>query len=427
MSSINFKKLFSKQQWGYSSLLLIAATFPLPYKVSNLFIGLAVLVWLLSGNVIKKFQEAFGNPYLWPIFIFFFLHVVALLYTNPENVKGGLFIIEKKLSLIILPIVICSTALSRRQQNNILYCFAWSTVLISLVLISNAAFKYILLGNCNDCFHHGFTSLVGLHAIYFSYYCLFSILILLFYISKKELTKSNSFIFYISIIAIILLFVAIIFAASKTVIISFAILLPIYGITIIPKHKVKLLTVLLLFVFACLATAYSVQPVQERFSNIINDNGFKSLSIVGTSQKLDNNEKRELTGLSLRVLLGKIGLYQIHKDKMYWTGYAPADVRVVLNEVYLSHNMAPNWFYDYNVHNQYIHTYLGLGIVGLLLLLTMLISGLISSNKKKDKLFFFFILLISIAFLTEVVLALNKGIVFYSYFYALFSSKKIYS
>jgi hypothetical protein len=72
-----------------------------------------------------------------------------------------------------------------------------------------------------------------------------------------------------------------------------------------------------------------------------------------------------------------------------------------------------------DTHNQYLQTWIGLGIFGLLLLVSFYAFTLWEAFQVRNFLLFFLILHFGIASLSEALLITQKGIVFFSLFYPL--------
>src|SRR5690606_25679591 len=90
-----------------------------------------------------------------------------------------------------------------------------------------------------------------------------------------------------------------------------------------------------------------------------------------------------------------------------------------LDEMYRSKNFQIGYEKSFSTHNQYLHYWVELGIFSFLLFVAFLISGLYYSAKKNNFLLFVLLMLIAICSLTENILTLNKGIVFFAAFYYL--------
>jgi O-antigen ligase len=74
-------------------LILLAFLLPLTVYGANLIIVFIVLIWLLSGDYASKFRKTINNKVLQASIVFFFLHLVGLLWT--EDFSWGLHIVHK--------------------------------------------------------------------------------------------------------------------------------------------------------------------------------------------------------------------------------------------------------------------------------------------------------------------------------------------
>ncbi|TPE46130.1 O-antigen ligase family protein [Pontibacter mangrovi] len=421
MTFRKYSALLKLPDWNFIALVLIAATFVLPFRLSNLVLVIAVLTWALTGNIFNKIKTSLSKPVSWPILAFFLLHLIALLYSH--NQKVGLFAIEKKLPLLIFPLIVYAADLKVTQHKLLLRIFAWSIVAASAVLLVRVAYFFFIVNNCSTCFYHDFSNVIHLHAVYFSYYAFLAALILLQDLARSP--KLLTFTAALRIFAVGILLSALIFAASKLVIVSLFLLLPLYLILSFSKFKIKAFLATAVFITAAVLLITSVDIVQDRFNVIAHDNGIKHLRIVGTNEKLSNDEKRELTGFSLRLLLVKLGLHGVDQQRTYLLGFSPGDAQETLDRIYKKHNLAPRWFEGYNLHNQYAQTFFELGLIGLIILLSMVVSLIASASyaSSQQHLLLIFAFLICFAFLSEVVLATNKGIMFFGFFYTLLTAK----
>jgi O-antigen ligase len=85
----------------YQYLLILLAFFiPLTVFGANLIIVIICLLWLFSGKYKTKFKEIISNKLLISSIIFFFLHVIGLLWT--EDLSWGLHIVHKMWYFILL-------------------------------------------------------------------------------------------------------------------------------------------------------------------------------------------------------------------------------------------------------------------------------------------------------------------------------------
>jgi len=72
-----------------------------------------------------------------------------------------------------------------------------------------------------------------------------------------------------------------------------------------------------------------------------------------------------------------------------------------------------------DAHNQYLQTYISLGLVGFIPLALMLILPAVSAFRREDYIYFFFLFLFSLNILVESMFENQAGVVFYAFFNSL--------
>jgi O-antigen ligase len=108
--------------------------------------------------------------------------------------------------------------------------------------------------------------------------------------------------------------------------------------------------------------------------------------------------------------------------KQNWLlGAGTGDMQVALNSCYEQNGYSDELYIDnYDPHNQFIETWLNVGITGVIILLLTFIIPLRLAIRHKNNLYIFFLLFIMLCCMTESVFNLQKGVVFYSFFNTLF-------
>jgi O-antigen ligase len=111
--------------------------------------------------------------------------------------------------------------------------------------------------------------------------------------------------------------------------------------------------------------------------------------------------------------------------KNWLFGLGIGDVRETLAKAYQEKNMDFALNKRFNAHNQYLETYVGLGLIGLSCLLLILGSALWQSIRRRDMVFFLFMLIILINFMFESVLERFFGVLFFVFFLSIFSMREV--
>ena len=85
-------------------LIILAFLMPLTVFGANLIIVIICVLWLFSGDYASKFNQIISNKFILASIVFFFLHVVGLLWT--EDLSWGLHIVHKMwYFLLLLPVL----------------------------------------------------------------------------------------------------------------------------------------------------------------------------------------------------------------------------------------------------------------------------------------------------------------------------------
>ncbi|MBI4647758.1 MAG: hypothetical protein HY738_14510 [Bacteroidia bacterium] len=216
---------------SYCSLLFVVILLPLFRKLVPYSIGLWVIFWLLEGRFKERFALIKNKFLFWLMIGFYLLHAIGLLYS--DNLNSGLFDLEVKFSLLLMPVLFAGTMLSIEKFNGILLTFVLGNI-VSLLICSSGIVINLIICPKTDILYQSFSIL--LHPSYFSMYIIMAIVILLYFLQNKIYTK-NTIVFYSFIILIIGFVFSLYMISSKAGIITGFIVLAIIFIFNIFKFK----------------------------------------------------------------------------------------------------------------------------------------------------------------------------------------------
>jgi O-antigen ligase len=77
-----------------------------------------------------------------------------------------------------------------------------------------------------------------------------------------------------------------------------------------------------------------------------------------------------------------------------------------------------------NAHNQYLQTFISIGIIGLIILLYMLVFPAIRAFQQKDFIFMIFLAVFAVNIMLESMLENQAGVIFYALFNVILYSSK---
>lgn len=382
----------------------VMLTFGLKIGYNNIFIisffGLSVIY-----SLIYKPKINFRNP----VFIFFVLWFLLNLLSAmlSHNQIEAWRKMEVRLMFLLIPFPILVLANFRNKIDKSLVLFSFGMVFLTLILLFLNLIKFIKTGTCQQCFFHDFTAIYRQHAVYFSVLLLIAVILILeIPLGLKKLSSNQTkFVKYLSIS---ILSLGLFFAASKIILFLWLIFLLYY--IFFKNHQPQLkLSFLLLIILGGIAF-YSSETLQSRFLD--------GLNIANTNYELENrsftyDEKSNISDMELRLLFAKIGLTHLKDDGKIWTGYGIGDQQDWFDYHLMRYNLAPNWYENHNVHNQYLDNLLNFGIFGFIFFLLFMVYILSLAWKNQQKFPLYILLVFSFAFLFEVYLTRNKGIVFF--------------
>ena len=405
-------KYFSLKQVYNGKLLLYLFTVSiyLPMIFTNIISILLVLFVIMKYKTLD-FSTLVNNRSVIAMTAFYFLIFTGFLYDI--NSQGVLNDLEKKLSFLVLPITICLIKVNKQDLQKILGIFFFSGFFFASIAFFISIYNFINTGDYNAVINHSFSNTIGLHATYLSMYLLFSFSYPLLYLKRTTKLRERQFVVLVSICVltyILLLSVRIIW------LLLFAVLI-LKGINLFKKNQRNLSFSIVGALLFFLVLVYSVNPLKERFKELVNYN-----SEYNTSAVWKPNTKEVWGGRGIRLLIWQscVDLFR----QAPFTGYGSSiEVQKQLDNIYRQKRIGPLLFLMnnrgkvFNPHNQYLEEVLKFGaLIGLFFIIFL---GFFMKNfyKKKNEVGLLFLNIIMGVSLTETILELNKGIIFFSFFF----------
>lgn len=401
---MSLKIKFSSGNLKFYSLLLVAFTMSFTSGISTAAIVLAVFVHLFDSVKKNELNKLIPARNSWFFIGYYLLIILTLIYT--QNLSQGLKKLELNASFLIMPIFLYRLkSLNYPEYKLLLNTFIFGVLLTSFGLLVIALYRFTVLNDADVLYYHELTSPLNFHAVYYSIYVCFAIIILTFRTCKKPKAITFFFLFF--------LFIMIILLSSKSIILfSFLFLLVvlIQNVSSIRKRLIGVLGILLIFGFISTTGFF-----KNRINNITK---IESLKILMEDSMTDFNK---VNGLTLRLMSIKYAVIEtIHSPVFLIFGQSFGDKQDFLNQVYERHNMARMvngekvGFYGYNLHNQFIETLICAGLIGLIYFLMML--RYIFVRIRKNSIAYAFFALFMWSFLFESVIMVNKGIIPFVFF-----------
>ncbi|MBL4710015.1 MAG: O-antigen ligase family protein [Flavobacteriales bacterium] len=387
---------------------LVLVSFFLPNRVNSI----ALLIFgILSFLPAVRNRKNFLHKGSVVSFLLFFVLCLGITYS--ENKEEGLAIIERSLSLLIIPFLIIPFRLFNTAQKRLLLNgFILSAFLAGLYCIGFASYAFLETGTAyptgqtghfiyNRFMHHQLSSALGIHAIYFSFYCSFAAIAVL---QKVLFANNNSRLTQVGNVFLILFFIGLIYLLKSSL---FAFIFPLSCLLLVfikfknqlqqPKYSIA-------FILICIITAF--------------------FSYKGVRSKLDNFETTfNFEDQSIRPLAMRLAMWtsawEVVQEQVF-LGVGTGDAQDELMNEYKRVHFAIGEKNNFNAHNMYLQYWISNGILMLLLFVVFLTVLFIKAVQHRNFLFFAFTLFYSFFSLTESTMLKQKGIVFFVFFAFLF-------
>ena len=388
--SENIKSLFPK-------LLIISAfCLPLLKLIVPGLLGLVLIASFFQDHFLQL-KENFKKQknILW-FSVIYLLYAIGLAWT--EDKAAGWFDLEVKLTMLLIPIVLSYSAITHQTLIKILKAFIEGSIIACIVCILYACYRYYFTSDVNY-FFYGALSYFH-HSSYFSMYLNFAILLLLAdllgYQRILTISKWSKF-------GIILFFgIFILFISSKTAYVTLLLTI-IFGLFawIRKTNNFKMF-----FVIAGLLLI--IPPTLYHSSDLIKSRVLEFVNAFDEKQ-----ETESLTGTTYRKIIWEESANIISNNVV--KGVGTGDVKQELKNRYEALNLNEAYEVGLNCHNQYLQTFMAIGITGICALLLMLFIPIVRSIKNRNFIYLSFLVLIAINFFTESMLETQSGVVFYAF------------
>lgn len=385
----------------FYTVLLISLFLPLFPRLLPALIILWTLVFIASGRFREKWEQWKSKPFLSLFLIFYVIHILSLIYTS--DIDKGIFDLQVKLTLLILPLLFFGGEIfSSKNYHFIMIAFIAGNLLASAYCLYQAHFTAVTYVNGHmdvDWYYFRYARMsVILHPSYFSFYLL-TACYFCFYLALIRKSKAYLKIILVFIILIILIMIGL--ASSRAGLLAAA--LTVFPLIIfLPAKKIILSLLLKICMILILLGGIYYMINHNRRLDDINDMRKAEISI------------NEFVEKSYRYNIWKTSSQVIREN--FFIGVGAGDIHYELNRKYSENGMNDAVEENYNVHNQFLETFMGQGVIGLISLLCLLFYPLIIGFKKKKLLLIFFTIAVIINFFFESMLNTQAGVIFISFF-----------
>ncbi|MFK8037971.1 MAG: O-antigen ligase family protein [Crocinitomicaceae bacterium] len=365
---------------------------------------------IIAGVLKYAFQPVaitkIGFVLLMPVL--FIILILGQLYT--DNLTLGWTLIERSLSILLVPIALISfSKITIKQEKVLIWTLVTSGFVASLYCIGFQINESIAAGSIytkqntthflfNRFMHHRLSAPLQLHAIYMSLYIAFitAFLFDLLLSAKMKVLKKTG-------LVVLILFFGVVIFLLKSAIIAFSLALVLIYILWTRLRSEKIVFKLIFYTLSLGVLLIAFYFVKSKIE-------FINLDYVMSDPKMGM--------LAIRLSIWENALNVIGSNWFFGVGTGDADL-ALLNE-YAKSGFSIGYEKDFNCHNMYLQYWLGNGIIALVIFISYFILLFKKAMNHKNAVFVGFLILFACFSFTESTMRVQKGMVFFIIFSTLF-------
>jgi hypothetical protein len=371
-----------------------------------LLIALAAICIINKNTYILNFSSLTKQPVFWLFSAYYLLQIVAFILI-PE--KANRSAIDQKASLLIMPALFFVLL----NTYNKLWDFGKTAFIAGnlaacVICLGLAAKRYFITGNEYEFFYHKLSHGIGQGAIYFTLY----LLVALFFTVSPAITywqNSQQSRFYIYSGIALFQYCIILLLSSKMLVVAGSILISSLIFKYAEINFKRKLVFFSVIVFLATVVFSTNNPVSQRYKAV-------NLNIFSSSLTQTDFKDFPFDGLNFRLLLLRMGSEILRENNSFITGNGGKHYHTLLNEkiikydLYTGNGKNDSGYLNYNLHNQYMESFVQSGLAGLLFVLLFLTTTFYYAHKNQNEILKFIVILFGLVFLTESILETQAGI-----------------
>lgn len=390
---------------SYYHLLLFMASLPFDMFYSHIILisyGIHTLIQLKKGAIkpVSKLRIAILQSV-------FFVTVLSTIYTINRNVAYQEW--GKQITILLFPLLFCLNPLDiKKYRPQLLTAFALVCTATIIYLYIDALIiirHYHLPVSMLFSFYftnHNFSQPIAIHATFFSMQIALALIYTLsVFIKERSLYPK---LFYLCCCGV--LSAGIIQLGSKSVFIALLVLINLAIPYFLLKGTARRR-------FILIAASLTVLVI----AGILSSGNFRDRYVKGFKNDLSKTVAGEND--DTRLARWNVSLQLIGRAPLI--GYGAGSEIGLLQDNFFNKKLYSSYLNRLNTHNEYLSFLLKSGAVGLLIYLATIAFGFTISVRYKDLFFFTFMVLVAFVSMSENLLDVDKGIIFYAFFFSFFT------
>jgi len=375
--------------------------------LSSIFCGLLFLYWVITPG--KRFSlQSYSTKRLLLFAGLYLPIIIGVVYSS--DTSEAAFLLQQKVPLILFPVVFGSLPiLTSILRKKILWALVFSTVVGCWLGLIVGMINLMATGSPSGLHGYSLVVLHNMHPVVLGLCCLLSIAFLLEEIKVNGNRMSRSLrIAHLAIVTFLMLFLWLM--ENRNNLICLSIIAVIYIVRIFRSTYYRL------FAFAALVTIWvcillTVPAFNQRWKELINESNNAQTNYTGVAFPDSRTARLKIWNSVVDVVKNNIVI-----------GVGSGDAQAELDKNFIQKNYAFASYNHCNAHNQYLQETVTFGIPGLVIfLLCLLIPFSSMLQSKEDRLYVVFLILFAVVCMSESLLQLSKGVIWYAFFNAVFA------
>ncbi len=383
---------------------MIALCMPLSQKIGPVLIAGLVFCWILNVDL-KIYLTNLKTRKISLLFVsLYILYAMGVLYSS--NKDAAWFDMQSKLSLLIFPLLFSTSGIISKEKIRQIFLFFYAGAFVAIVIeLANALIIYI--NTSHVAFFYSELS-IFMHPSYFAMYLTFAIASMAYYLIDNPIQISPQMKFAFLFLMTFFTFFIVLLSSNAGIlcaIITEGICLA-YFLFRKKKYQQVVLYAISVILIYFISLKYVVQHDFQRLSQAketLIENKYANKATPETNR--------------VRIYIWEASIEIIKNNFLFGAG--TGDVHMELNEQYKIRGMTGALNKNLNAHNQFIQTFIAIGVTGFCVLALSLALPFFQQIKRRKFLIPVFIFIVAFNFLFESILELQAGVIFYAFFNSL--------
>lgn len=395
--------LSPSQQVHFYTILFFCFCLPLWSGGTVLAIVVLLVNAIFSGALLKNSAQLLHPIALFSIGLYT-IYLVGLTYTG--DINDGLRDVETKMTLVLFPLIFFTSPSLKSNQKELAMLFFVGGCFVAIGI--GVAVLWYYTKYLGIYLNAKFSNQIGIHSSYFCTYLGLGVFFLVQQLltKKKEVLSLKIKLLYGVLIFIFMVAILNLYARMGTYVLTFLGGVFYLGYKFQQRHFAKGILQTLIALSLLLGLTKLIPAANQAL--------FEAVDIPSVTVEKEAPS-------DVRLNIWKASLMTFNKQLLF--GHGTGDVHVELLKSYKKNQFAEGVSSNFNPHNQYLQTGIALGLLGLFFLIGTFLVAMRFAWQGQHYIYLFFVLLFAMCCLTESMLEMEKGVLFFTFFNSFFGAE----